>query len=295
MRKPLKITFSVALALVSAILVFSCGPKDVTPTVSDPEKVPTQISYNHKILSSKNGQKSYRFQTPLLERYDLAKEPFMEFRQGIKIETFAEDSSQVVESNLVSDYAHYNETTQIWKASGNVIARNIKGEKWLFTELLFWDQTKKIIYTHEKAKVIDGNSVHYGKGFQADDSFQEWSFNNTRGQIEVQEGDSTATDSTTIASPGSRPGSREDQSGANATPQSSKSRKTPMEKFYEKNNTPSYGSPEYEAQQLEQQQGRPRNAASQRMEEGTKKRREEEAQRRKEEDLKNEKLKKMRR
>lgn len=201
MKNTLKITLSIALTLVSAILVFSCGPKEATPTVSDPEKVPTQISHNHKILSSKNGQKSYRFETPLLERYELAKEPFMEFRQGIKIETFAEDSTEEVESNLVANYAHFNEITQIWEASGNVIARNIKGEKWLFTELLFWDQNKKIIYTHEKAKVIDGNSVHYGKGFEADDSFEEWSFNNTRGQIEVQDGDTTATDSTTIQEP----------------------------------------------------------------------------------------------
>lgn len=198
MKSTLKITFFIALTLVSAILVFSCGSKEPTPTVSDPDKVPTQISYNHKILSSKNGQKSYRFETPLLERYELAKEPFMEFRKGIKIETFAEDTTEDVESNLVANYAHFNEVTQIWEASGNVIARNIKGEKWLFTELLFWDQNKKIIYTHEKAKVIDGKSVHYGKGFQADDSFEEWSFNNTRGQIEMSEGDTTATDSTTI-------------------------------------------------------------------------------------------------
>lgn len=263
MKNTLKIILFIALASVSAILVFSCGSKEATPTVSDPDKVPTQISYNHKILSSKNGQKSYRFETPLLERYELAKEPFMEFRQGIKIETFAEDSTSEVESNLVANYAHFNEVTQIWEASGNVIARNIKGEKWLFTELLFWDQNKKIIYTHEKAKVIDGKSVHYGKGFEADDSFEEWSFNNTRGQIEVQEGDTTATDSTANTLQTESPTTTINTE--NPTP---RRRRNPMDNFYE----------QQDAQYRSQSEG------SERMEEDLRKRRQMDMERRKRED-----------
>lgn len=168
-----------------AVLLFSCSDV-VVDTVVDPETVPTQISYNHKILSSKDGKRQYRFETPLLERYELAKEPFMEFREGIKIETFSDSVGGGVESELTANYAHFNEVSEIWEARGNVIAHNIKGEKWLYTEILFWDQKKKIIYTHERAKVIDGQSSHYGKGFEADESFDSWSFNNTQGQIEVQ-------------------------------------------------------------------------------------------------------------
>lgn len=167
------------------MLLFSCSDV-VVDTVVDPETVPTQISYNHKILSSKDGKRQYRFETPLLERYELAKEPFMEFREGIKIETFSDSVGGGVESELTANYAHFNEVSEIWEARGNVIAHNIKGEKWLYTEILFWDQKKKIIYTHERAKVIDGQSSHYGKGFEADESFDSWSFNNTQGQIEVQ-------------------------------------------------------------------------------------------------------------
>lgn len=180
--------------------MFACGSKEPKATISDPETQPTQVSYDHKIISSKNGKRSYRFETPLLKRYELAKEPFMEFPNGIKLETFS-DSSSVVESDLVADYAHFNERTQIWEARGNVVARNINESRWLYTELLYWDQSKKEIYTPEKAKVIDGQSVHYGHGFRADDSFEEWSFNKTRGQIEFdadttssQEIDSTRVD-----------------------------------------------------------------------------------------------------
>lgn len=218
-------------------LLLSCGT-EVTPTIMDPETVPTQISHNHKILSSKDGKRQYRFETPLLERYELAKEPFMEFRKGIKIETFADSTlsastsstaassasssssslsrdTSVIASVLTADYAHFNEVSEIWEARGHVVAHSYaragnpadtlagkdgsgSSEKWLYTEVLFWDQKKKIIYTHERAKVIDGKSSHYGKGFQADENFDQWSFNNTQGQIEME----TPDDSTSTSSSG---------------------------------------------------------------------------------------------
>ncbi|MFQ8804779.1 MAG: hypothetical protein ACLR8Y_06200 [Alistipes indistinctus] len=44
----------------------------------------TQQSENLRLVYSQNGNLSYRFETPLLERYELAREPYMEFRKGSK-------------------------------------------------------------------------------------------------------------------------------------------------------------------------------------------------------------------
>ena len=110
----------------------------------------------------------------------------MEFRRGIKVETF--DSALRVESDLVADYARLNEVTDLWEARGNVVAHNYKGEKGgrtLYTERLYWDQKKKKIYSDTTARVVDGNSVHVGSNFEADESFETWSFHNTSGKIEV--------------------------------------------------------------------------------------------------------------
>ena len=43
----------------------------------------TQQSENLRLVYSQNGNLSYRFETPLLERYELAREPYMEFRKGV--------------------------------------------------------------------------------------------------------------------------------------------------------------------------------------------------------------------
>ena len=172
------------------LFLSSCGGKEPEPTVEDPETTPTQVSHNHRIINSVDGHRQYRMETPLLERYELAEEPFMEFRRGIKVETF--DSALRVESDLVADYARLNEVTDLWEARGNVVAHNYKGEKGgrtLYTERLYWDQKKKKIYSDTTARVVDGNSVHVGSNFEADESFETWSFHNTSGKIE---GDASA-------------------------------------------------------------------------------------------------------
>lgn len=180
-------TVLAVIAAAGTLFLSSCGKKEPEPTIKDPETTPTQISHNHRIINSVDGYRQYRMETPLLERYELAEEPFMEFREGIKIETF--DSLLRVESDLVADYARLNEVTDLWVARGNVVAHNYTGEKGgrtLYTERLYWDQKKKKIYSDTTAKVIDGGSVHVGSNFEADESFETWSFHNTTGKIEVE-------------------------------------------------------------------------------------------------------------
>lgn len=213
-RKYITNTIRIALALASAILIFvGCATSEPEPTVKDPETTPTQIIHDHRIINSENGKRAYRFETPLLERYELAADPFMECRMGMMIETF--DDSLMVESDLVADYAHFDTKKEIWTARGNVIAHNYKGEstRTLYTERLYWDQKKKRIYSDTVARVVDGQSVHVGWNFEADDSFDEWSMKRTKGQMEVQQlaKDSTvAGDSSFVAS---------DPSGASSRPE----------------------------------------------------------------------------
>jgi LPS export ABC transporter protein LptC len=187
--------------LLSCVILFvSCGQPEAKPTIEDPETTPTQISHDHRIINSKDGQRQYRMETPLLERYELATEPFMEFTQGIKVELFGD--SLEVESDIRADYAHFNETTELWTARGHVVSNNYAGDRQLLTERLYWDQKTKKIYSDTVAMVIDGGNRHVGTNFEADESFETWTFHNTTGQIEVDasqmSADSTATATATV-------------------------------------------------------------------------------------------------
>lgn len=179
--------FAAGTLFLSVVSLFaSCGDREPEPTIKDPETTPTMVSRNRRIINSTDGERQYRMETPLLERYELAAEPFMEFREGIKVETF--DSALRVESDLVADYARLNEKTELWEARGHVVVHNYKGEKGgrtLMTERLYWDQKQKKIYSDTTARVIEGGSVHVGRNFEADENFETWSFHNTSGKIEV--------------------------------------------------------------------------------------------------------------
>lgn len=167
-------------------LLPACRHGEPEPTIKDPETTPTVVSRNRRVVNSTDGERQYRMETPLLERYELAAEPFMEFREGIKVETF--DTALRVESDLVADYARFNEKKELWEAHGNVIAHNYNGEKGgrtLMTERLYWDQKEKKIYSDTTARVIEGGSVHVGRNFEADENFETWSFHHTSGKIEV--------------------------------------------------------------------------------------------------------------
>lgn len=192
------IRFSVALLFAtSAILLFGCKQKK-SASAADVQNMMTQQSENLRLVYSKNGHLSYRFETPLLERYELAQEPYMEFRKGVKVETY-NDTTHTIESTLTANYAIFLEKQELWEAKGNVIATNAQGQK-LETEQLFWNQKSGRIYSNVDSKVTqnDGESVIIGEGFESDDRFQEFVFRRPKGRVEVNVEPNRSSDTTSI-------------------------------------------------------------------------------------------------
>lgn len=177
-------------------MLFSCVEQAEQAEQADPNLM-TQQSEELAILHSKNGELSYHFETPLLERYEMAKEPYMEFRRGINMTTF-NDSTRTVESTLVANYAIFYEKREIWEVKGDVEVVNVDGDK-LETQQLFWNQKNQRIYSNVDSKVTQGEDVMYGTGFESDETFTDFIFRNPKGYVEVDMApsvpDSLASDS----------------------------------------------------------------------------------------------------
>ena len=175
-------------------MLFSCKEKS-GPTVERTGSYMTQQSENITIVNSLNGHVSYRAFTPLMERYEYASEPYSEYRKGVEVTTY-NDSTHMVESTLVANYAIYLETQDLWEAKGNVVATNAKGQK-LETEQLFWDRKEKRIYSKVDSKITEGEDVVIGSGFESDEEMKELVITNARGRVNVDvtpgPGDSTET------------------------------------------------------------------------------------------------------
>ena len=94
----------------------------------------TEYSENLSITMSENGRKSYHFETPMMEGYGLARDPYREFRKGIKITLFDGDTG-AESASLVANYAIFYEDRKLWEVKGDVVATNSDGRQ-LFTTLL---------------------------------------------------------------------------------------------------------------------------------------------------------------
>ena len=203
MGKRMTRTIRVALSVTgSAILLFSCADKDAGRASASEETMMTEYSEDLSVVMSQNGRRSYHFVTPLLEGYSLAREPYREFRKGVKITTYQNDSLTTVDAVLTANYAIYYENRELWEAKGNVVVEKSDG-KTLYTQQLFWNARTKKIYSNVDSKIVqnNGRDVFTGEGFESDGEFKDWRFRRMKGRMEVemkQSADSAATDSTSV-------------------------------------------------------------------------------------------------
>ena len=183
----------------SAILLFSCGERQGEGASGSGETMMTEYSENLSVVMSQNGRRSYHFVTPLLEGYSQAREPYREFRKGVKITTYQNDSLSEVDAVLTANYAIYYVNRELWEAKGNVVVEKSDG-KTLYTQQLFWNSRTKKIYSNVDSKIVqnNGRDVFIGEGFESDEEFKDWRFRRMKGRMEVemkQRADSAATDS----------------------------------------------------------------------------------------------------
>ena len=172
------------LTFGSAIFISGCGSSKVAADVviTDYKKIPSLVSDSLSITYYENGNMEYKFTTPRMERYEFDDEPYMIFNEGVRVETFDADGTR--KSSIVADYAKYLEKKRLWEAKGNVFGYDEKGKE-LYTEQLFWDEMDDKIYSNVDTKVIDGDEITQGSGFESDGQLNNVRFVNTKGRIFV--------------------------------------------------------------------------------------------------------------
>lgn len=182
MIEKLKSISVIALLLWSALFVFSCGGGKKGDV--DNSDRPTMTSDNLTITNYENGRMTYRFETPHMMRFENKDSAWMIFDQGVYIVTF-DDSTNDIKSWLTAKYAIYYETRDQWEARDSVVAHDRSG-KVLYTDLLYWDHSKKRITSPIETKVVDGEESVIGlDGFESDEELNNIEFFNSKGRILV--------------------------------------------------------------------------------------------------------------
>lgn len=196
-------------------MLFSC---DRSPGGDgDADTVMTEYCEHLSIVDSQNGRRSYHFTTPLMEGYSQAREPYREFRRGVKITTYKDDSLATVDAVLTANYAIYYEKRELWEAKGDVVVEKSDG-KTLYTQQLYWNARTKKIYSNVDSKIVQsgGTDVFIGEGFESDEEFKDWRFRRMKGRMEVDvaptDTDSNAPKDDNSANPAANPAARPERS-----------------------------------------------------------------------------------
>ncbi len=184
-QRTIKYALVALLFVGSAILLSSCD-KTQKPKEESLEGILSEQSENLAIVVSENGRRSYRFFTPLLEGYMLGRDPYREFRRGIKIVTYQDDSLTSVNATLTANYAIYYEKRSLWEAKGDVVVVKYDSTK-IFTQQLFWDSVTKRIYSNVDTKIETLTDTHFCEGFESDEEMSELTFRRWKGKVQMEE------------------------------------------------------------------------------------------------------------
>ena len=186
----------VALSVAgSAILLSACDRKSKDRYAAD-EGVMTEYSEDLSVVESQNGRRSYSFSTPLLEGYGQAKDPYREFRKGIKMITYQDDSLSTVNVVLTANYAINYSERGLWETKGNVVVSKSDGTTFYFQQLA-WNARTKRVYSNLDGKMVqnEGRDIVLFQGFDSDEEFKDWRFRRGNQHMEVEFDPRTRRDS----------------------------------------------------------------------------------------------------
>ena len=177
MKFPLRILLAV---LMLNTMLFSCvNDMDVVNKYIDTETEPDMVGENVEVLFTDSARLQAKMKTPLLKKYESAKEARDEFPEGLHVWLY--EKTGELKAEITANWALHDIATDLWEARSNVVVTNFEGKK-LETEQLFWDPKKGIVYNEKYTKItLENGSISSGESFYAKQDFSDYELRNKSG------------------------------------------------------------------------------------------------------------------
>ncbi len=161
----------VAITLVIATFVISCGNDENIGNEVNINSIPRQVVANMYAVQTNNGGLQMRMEAKLMQRFqnDSTKVSYELFPEGFDV--FGYNKEGLLETHIHSLEAKHTTTKddEKWEAYGNVVIKNfIKGER-METDTLYWDRENGKIYTHCFVKMYTPQGFMQGYGMESDE------------------------------------------------------------------------------------------------------------------------------
>lgn len=187
---------TIALAMVMFILLsVACSgrKKIVGEAITERDSLPIMETKGVSTLISDSGIIRYRLQAEDWRVFDKKKPPYWAFEEGVYLETF--DTLFQMEANIKADTAYYYEKQKLWKLMGNVVIRNLKGEKFN-TELLYWDQNTEKVYSDRFIRIEQPDRIITGRGFDSNQQMTKYTIHKPEGIFYLEDSGVVSADTT---------------------------------------------------------------------------------------------------
>lgn len=177
------ITFGV---IIMPFLFSACGSgnKEIGEAIAERDSLPMMTTLGVTTFISDSGITRYKVVTEEWLVYDRKNPSYWAFEKGVYLEQF--DSLFNIEASVKADTAYYYDKTKLWRLSGHVDVKNRKGERFN-TELLYWNQATKKIYTDRFIRIQQPDRIIHAHGFDSDEQLTQYQCRNIDGIFYVDE------------------------------------------------------------------------------------------------------------
>ncbi|MBR6602085.1 MAG: LPS export ABC transporter periplasmic protein LptC [Bacteroidaceae bacterium] len=177
------------------------GKEPVTDAITNRDSVPVMVTRDVSTYISDSGVVRYKIIADEWQVFDRLDPSMWTFEQGVYLEKFNNDLS--IEATIVADTAYYYDKKELWELRGNVHIENEQDEQF-DTQLLFWDQKTKRVYSDLFIRIRQQKRIITGIGFISNQDFTRYTIKQTQGIFPIKEEsqtDSTSLTTDTIAAP----------------------------------------------------------------------------------------------
>ena len=150
--------------------------------ITNEDNAPIEIIRNLETLYSDSGIVKVKVKAPLLEKLLIPK-PVTRLPAGIEIE-FYDNHLKVISHLTAKNAVHYDKEGK-WIATNDVVVINEKKEQ-LNTEKLIWDEKTGKLTSDVLVKITTAEEVIIGKGFEADQNFNQYKIFQPQGQFTIK-------------------------------------------------------------------------------------------------------------
>ncbi len=172
-----------ALVFLLFINLISCtNDIDKINSFKNINNLPIESARNITMIRSDSGLIQLYMTSPQLDRYQ-SEQSFSKFPKGLKVIFY--DENKNVKSKLSANYAINYEDRGLMEIKNNVIIIDIAKGDTIYTESLNWDQNIKKISSNVFVKKVNKDGILYGEGFDADESFNNYTLRRPRGTINL--------------------------------------------------------------------------------------------------------------